>query len=61
VFQHDWTTIAIGVVFGWPPIVAALVTFVVAVRLGRPFLAIVAILMSAPFCLFASEYPLVGQ
>ena len=60
VLHNDWTTIAIGAVFGWPAVAAALVTLVAAVWLDRPSLAIVATLISAPFCLFVSGYPRVG-
>jgi hypothetical protein len=60
VLHHDWTTIAIAAVFGWPAIAAAQMAFVAAVRLGRPSLAIVATLISAPFCVFVSGYPRVG-
>lgn len=58
--HHDWPTIAIGAVFGWLAIAAALVTFVAAVWFGRPSLAFVATFISAPFCMFVSGYPRVG-
>jgi hypothetical protein len=57
---YEWSTIAIIAVFGWPAVVVALVTFLVAVRLRQPALAILATVVSAPFCLFVSGYPLVG-
>jgi hypothetical protein len=60
VFHHDWPTVAIGAVFGWPAIAAALVAFVGAVWFGRSSLAFVATLISAPFCMFVSGYPRVG-
>jgi hypothetical protein len=53
---HHWTT----VVFGYPAVIGALLTFLAAVRLGRASLAVVAAVVSAPFCLFVSGYPIVG-
>ena len=53
-------TVAIIAVVGWPAVAAALVMFVAAAILGRPSLAFVATLISAPFCVFVSGYPRVG-
>jgi len=51
----NWATI----VFGFPAVVAALLTFSVAVALNSRGLAVIAALVSAPFCLWVSGYPVV--
>src|SRR5262245_18323532 len=58
---HEGTTLAIGVVFGCPTVVIAVVTFLVAVQRRTPGWALIATVVSAPFCLFVSGYPLVGS
>src|SRR5262245_11341650 len=51
----NWATI----VFGWPAVIAALLTFSVAVALSSRVLAVVAAIVSAPFCLWVSGYPII--
>src|SRR4030095_4567783 len=51
----NWATI----VFGWPAVATALLTFTLAVSLNSRGLAVVAALVSAPFCLCVSGDPVI--
>jgi hypothetical protein len=48
-----------ALVFGWPAVIAALVVFGLALVLNARALAVIACLISAPFCLFVSGYPVI--
>jgi hypothetical protein len=54
---HNWSTIA----FGWPAVITALALFIVALLLRRSSVAVVAGLLSAPFCVSVSGYPLIRE
>jgi len=54
---HNWSTVA----FGWPAVITALAVFIVALLRRQTSLAVAAGILSAPFCLLVSGYPLIRE
>ena len=48
-----------AIVFGWPAVTASVLFYVTALAKQRAWLAVLAALISAPFCVYASGIPII--